>query len=266
MGDIFVKEEPVPEIKAEIESQKMNEIVVKKEFMPEIKAEIEPILPQINATVKEEPLSEIKTEIEPISQGMNKTVMNEEAIPEIKVEIESLSVAIPGPSFVKEETFEYIELASVDTNRKSKPRESSTDNENGRKRLQCDGWDYDKTRKQHMKHNVEKCVEYTYSTSRKSNLIYKTRTHTRDKVIHMVKQMVKHAGEKPFQCDECDYSASQKSQLKRHMMTHTEEMRFQCESDKHHISIRRHAKKRTSGERVGPETGIKKNRKEEIVG
>ena len=38
-----------------------------------------------------------------------------------------------------------------------------------------------------------------------------------------------HKEERPFKCDDCDYSSSQKSNLRKHIMTHTGEKPFKCD-------------------------------------
>ena len=43
------------------------------------------------------------------------------------------------------------------------------------------------------------------------------------------KHMTVHTGEKPFQCDHCDYRCSIKSNLRMHMKTHTaQEKHYKC--------------------------------------
>jgi len=40
--------------------------------------------------------------------------------------------------------------------------------------------------------------------------------------------MRRHTGEKPYHCNQCDYSCANSPVLKRHMKTHTGEKAFQC--------------------------------------
>lgn len=46
---------------------------------------------------------------------------------------------------------------------------------------------------------------------------------------HLKDHMLTHSNEKPFQCDQCDYSCVTKSALKLHIRTHTGERPFRCD-------------------------------------
>eukprot|EP00058_Branchiostoma_floridae_P025739 XP_002611229.1 hypothetical protein BRAFLDRAFT_71190 [Branchiostoma floridae] len=72
--------------------------------------------------------------------------------------------------------------------------------------------------------------------------------------------MRKHTGEKPYKCDQCDYSAAQKCNLDKHKATHTGEKPFMCgecgyrTADRSHLTA--HMRKHTEMDERRSETAI----------
>ncbi|XP_035685292.1 zinc finger protein 135-like [Branchiostoma floridae] len=82
------------------------------------------------------------------------------------------------------------------------------------------------------------------------------------------KDKLKPTGDKPFRCDQCDYSARCKSHLDEHLYTHSGEKPYQCSHCDHRTAYKsalaRHMRRKHAGEKVlnhsTSETGDKEDR------
>ena len=106
--------------------------------------------------------------------------VKEEPMPEVKVEVEPVSVPILWPNFVKVEPGGETELASVVTIGERKPGKHSQDKSSGKRQMQCSD---NGTQESHLKQRIKR-----------------------------------HIGEKSFRCDVCDYYASKMSILRKHIL------------------------------------------------
>ena len=65
----------------------------------------------------------------------------------------------------------------------------------------------------------------THSREKEKICTFCSCSATKDLKIHM---MMKHAGERPHKCNQCNYVNAHSSDLKRHMVIHTGEELFKC--------------------------------------